>query len=57
MANALDEHQFLVYDFLGKNTGVGLPFPSPGGLPDPGIKPPSFGYPALAGGFSTASAT
>ena len=22
----------------GKNTGVGLPFPSPGGLPDPGIK-------------------
>ena len=26
----------------------GLPFPSPGGLPDPGIKPAS---PALAGGF------
>ena len=29
----------------------GLPFPSPGDLPDPGIKPTS---PALAGGFFTA---
>ena len=29
----------------------GLPFPSPGGLPHPGIKPVS---PALAGGFFTA---
>ena len=28
----------------------GLPFPSPGDLPDPGIKPKS---PALAGGFFT----
>ena len=28
----------------------GLPFPSPGDLPDPGIKPTS---PALAGGFFT----
>ena len=28
----------------------GLPFPSPGDLPDPGIKP---GYPALAGRFFT----
>ena len=27
------------WDSLGKNTGVGLPFPSPGDLPDPGIKP------------------
>ena len=31
----------------------GLPFPSPGGLPNPGINPES---PALAGGFSTTSA-
>ena len=31
----------------------GLPSPSPGGLPNPGINPAS---PALAGGFSTASA-
>ena len=28
-------------DFLGKNTGFGLPFPSSGDLPDPGIKPMS----------------
>ena len=28
----------------------GLPFPSPGDLPDPGIEP---GSPALAGGFFT----
>ena len=25
----------------GKNTGVGLPFPSPGALPNPGVKPQS----------------
>ena len=29
------------WDFPGKNTGVGLPFPSPGALPDPGIEPGS----------------
>ena len=32
----------------------GLPFPSPGDLPDPGIKPASL---LLAGGFFTTSAT
>ena len=31
----------------------GLPFPPPGNLPDPGIKPAS---PALAGGFFTPEA-
>ena len=31
----------------------GLPFPSPGGLPDPGIKPMSPLSPALADGFFT----
>ena len=30
----------------------GLPFPSPGYLPGPGIKPASLASPALAGGFS-----
>ena len=35
----------------------GLPFPSPGDLPDPGIKPTSLVSPALAGGFSTSWAT
>ena len=32
----------------------GLPFPSPGDLPNPGIKPMS---PALAGGFFTSEPT
>ena len=34
-----------------------LPFPSPGVLPDPGIKPTSLMPPALSGGFFTTSAT
>ena len=35
----------------------GLPFPPPGNLPDPGIKPSSLRSPALAGGFFTTSTT
>ena len=35
----------------------GLPFPSPGDLPDPGIKPASLTSPAFAGGFFTINAT
>ena len=35
----------------------GLPFPSPGDLPDPGIEPMSPASPALAGGFFTHLAT
>ena len=31
----------------------GLPFPTPGDLPDPGIEPTSLVSPALAGGFFT----
>ena len=31
----------------------GLPFPTPGDLPDPGIKPESPASPTLAGGFFT----
>ena len=34
-----------------------LPFPSPGDLPDPGIKRRSLMSPALAGGFFTTSTT
>ena len=30
-----------------------LPFPTPGDLPNPGIKPASFSSPALAGGLCT----
>ena len=35
----------------------GSPFPSPGELPNPGIKPMSLMCPALAGGFFTTKAT
>ena len=38
------------WDFPGKSTGVGCPFPPPGALPNSGIEPKS---PALAGGFFT----
>ena len=31
----------------------GLPFSTPGDLPDPGIKPGSLAFPTLAGGFFT----
>ena len=34
-----------------------LPCPSPGDLSDPGIKPRSLAFPALAGRFFTTSAT
>ena len=34
-----------------------LPFPTPGDLPDSGIKPVSLVSPALAGRFFTTSAT
>ena len=36
---------------------TGLPFPPPGGLPNPGIEPISLTSPALAGRFLTTSAT
>ena len=35
----------------------GLPFPTPGDLPDPGIEPLSLTSPTLEGGFFTTSAT
>ena len=42
-------HRLLcLWDSPGKNTGVGLPCPSPGYLPDPGIEPMS---PALQADF------
>ena len=41
----------------GKNTRMGLPFPPPGDLPDPGIKPVSFTSLALAGRLFATSAT
>ena len=35
------------WDFLGKLTGAGLPFPPPEDLPNPGVKPASPVLPAL----------
>ena len=37
----------------GQENWSGLPFPSPGDLPDPGIEPGSPTSPTLAGGFFT----
>ena len=39
--------------FSRQESWSGLPFPSPGDLPDPGIKPVSLVSPALAGRFLT----
>ena len=43
--------------FFKQEYWSGLPFPSPGDLPDLGIKPASFASPALAGRFFTTSTT
>ena len=41
----------LSMEFPRQEYWSGLPFPSPGDLPDPGMEPASLVYPALAGGF------
>ena len=43
--------------FSRQENWSGLPFPSPGDLPDPGIEPLSVRSPALASGFFTTSTT
>ena len=43
--------------FFRQEYWSGLPFPSAGDLPDPGIKPESLTSPALAGRFFTTRAT
>ena len=44
------------WNFSGKEYWRGLPFPSPGDLPDRGIEPASLMSPALAGRFLSTSA-
>ena len=44
-------------EFSRQEYWSGLPFPSPGDLPNPGIEPVSLMSPILAGGFFTTSAT
>ena len=43
----------LSMEFSRQENWNGLPFPSPGDLPNPGIEPVTLGSPALAGGFFT----
>ena len=43
----------LSMEFSRQDYQSGLPFPTPGNLPDPGIEPMSPASPALAGGFFT----
>ena len=47
----------LSVEFSRKEYWNGLPFPPPGDLPEPGIKPMSLMSPALAGGLFTTSTT
>ena len=46
-------HLLYFWNFSRQEHWSGLPFLSPGDLPNPGIKPPSPVSPALAGGFFT----
>ena len=48
---------FSVLGFSRQEYWSGLPFPSPGNLPDPGIEPESLKSAALAGRFFTTAAT
>ena len=43
----------LTMEFPRQEYWGGLPFQTPGDLPDPGIEPVSLASPALAGGFCT----
>ena len=43
--------------FFRQEYWSGLPFPSPGDIPDPGIEPETLTSSALAGGFFTTHAT
>ena len=43
----------LSMEFARQEYWSGLPFPTPGALPHPGIEPTSPVFPALAGGFFT----
>ena len=47
----------LSMEFSRQEYWSGLPFPSPGDLPDPGIKPKVLISPSLTGGFFISSAT
>ena len=50
VSNSLQPHRLSI-GFSKQESWKGLPFPTPGDLPDPGIKLASLKSPALAGGF------
>ena len=58
MSDSLRPHgpPISAHGLLQALTLSGLPFPTPGYLPDPGIEPMSLVSPALAGGFFTTRA-
>ena len=47
----------LSVEFSSQEYWSGLPFPTAGDIPDPGIEPSFLASPTLAGGFFTTSAT
>ena len=53
VAPGLLTRQPLSMEFSSQEYWSGLPFPSPGDLPDPGITHPLLAVPALAGSFFT----
>ena len=57
LSNAMDCQAPLSMEFSKQEYRSGLPFPSPGDFPHPGIKPGSLTSPAPAGRFFTTSAT
>ena len=57
VAQAIAHQASLSVGFSRQKYWSGLLDPSPGDLPDPGIKPVSLASPALAGGFFTTSTT
>ena len=62
MSNSLQPYGLIapgspVSGFSRQTYWSGLPCPTPGDLPDPGIEPASLKSPALAGGFFTISVT
>ena len=46
----------LAIEFSRQEYWSGVPFPTPGDLPDPRIEPTSLASPTLAGGYFTSSA-
>ena len=53
MSDPIDYNPPAFWNFTWQEYWSGLPFPSPGNLPDPGIQTASVAFPALTGRFFT----